>query len=182
MNEYQIDLTSYKYYPSMSLSNASLVQIMIAIQNTTSRLEKTENEFQEILYPWLLEKSNEIVEKFKQLLFYTSEHDRNTRFYNLSINTKKSENEFHKKITLKHGNFGPFIDACLERITNILKAGLPVKFKDNQHHFDKLAKELTEFQEFLQSLIEPYKNIVDKAREVAGVNIVEVREKRKEKH
>jgi len=146
-NKLQIDLESSFYYQhTFRLSTASLAQIILALDKTSDRIQTPTNDYQKVLYPKLKELIPPIIEKFKSVLSYKSEKGRSVKFYNvggkLPVEIKAI---FHKNIKLGTGNFGPLVDAGLQRTQYILTRPTPKMYENDAEYlenFEQLKNDL----------------------------------------
>ena len=180
-----IDLNIFPFQGKYRLSTASLAQIVIGLEKTSERLDEPKNPYQQILYPWFKVLVPQLTASFKNLLKYGSEKERMTRFYNLGGKMPKGTEvrmKYHHNVNLGNGNFGPFIEASIQRVEYVLTRKTPLRYADDQEFldaFNKLKEDLKPFLEELKAAQKSYSEIVDKARNT--VNMEKVKKSRLEK-
>lgn len=185
MAQLNLELDSFEYNDKFTLARASLAQIVIAMDRTQSRLTDPESDFQKILYPWFQQNLPTLVQKFKDMLTYSSETERNVKFFNLGGSLPKKISvklDFHNRVQLGNGNFGPFLKAAVQRVKYILDRDVPERYDGNEvatATFNSLREALGSYHEYLVSLEEEYNDVVNKARKT--VDMEEVKRLKKEK-
>jgi hypothetical protein len=173
-----IDLNQFLFKGTYKLSSASVAQIMIGLGKTVERLEEPKNSYQEILYPYFSTQVPALTKSFKNLLNYGSEKERMTRFYNLGGKMTKGTKvkmKYHHNVNLGNGNFGPFIEAAIQRVEYILTRKTPLRYESDADFlsaFDKLKDDLKPFLEELKEAQKAYTEVVTKARNTVDMEKV----------
>jgi len=185
MANLSLELDSFEYNDKFTLARASLAQIVVAMDKTQSRLTNPESDFQKILYPWFSQNLPTLVQKFKDMLTYSSETERNVKFFNLGGSLPKKTSvklDFHNRVQLGNGNFGPFLKAAIQRVKFILDREVPERYNGNEvatATFNNLRGALTSYHEYLTKLEEEYNSVVEQAR--GTVDMEEVKRQKKER-
>ena len=181
--EKYIELDTYRYEGKYLLCGASLAQIMIALRNGVERVKDPKNEYQRVLYPWLEKTSNEIVEEFKKLLYYTDQVDEDARRYNLGGRLPRPViAKYHNKVQLGLANFGPLINAAIQRTNYILNRNLPPRCNDDEAYrerFDNLRAQLPPFFKLLNDANTEFENIVGQSQTAANIDMDAVKQNRR---
>ncbi|AYV78343.1 MAG: hypothetical protein Edafosvirus10_18 [Edafosvirus sp.] len=155
-----IDFNSINFRAYYKLSNASLWQIVMALQKILDNQNESSDFYQKMYKKWFNEHIPIIITEFKKLLNYTNGTDeKNVRLINLGgdVDGKIPVSVFmnyHHKIQLGNsGKFGVFIDAIMQRIDFILTRDQPILYQTNElfsKYFETLRDELKEFQKVIE--------------------------------
>lgn len=186
-NNFKIDLNGIIINKEHRLSIASAAQIVKSMAQSIKQFDNLDNEYQQVLYPFLSDKITLLSKEFQDLLHYDSEKERNVKSDNLCSrlpNTTEAGPSYHNKIRLYNANFGPLLEALKQRVSYILTRDTPQKYLNTKDDtelvlFTKLKSDLQPFLNLLDAVFEEFKVTLNKARE--HVNMDEVVNRRKEK-
>ena len=90
---------------------------------------------------------------------------------------------FHDKVQLGKGNFGPFMEALLQRLEFVLNRKTPERYNEDKEEFDAfeaLKEDVKGYLDTLKKVQEDYNTVIEKAR--GTVDMDEVKKRRKEKY
>jgi hypothetical protein len=183
-----LTLTDFGYEETYRLTQGSASQVVRGMKEMLSRVGEITNDYQRILYPVLTELTNGIVDRYTELLKYSSDKEKEIVQFNLhgydgTVRGNVATKGVNYILIYKYANFGDFIKTIRQRLEFITSRSTPKRYLEDEEKlrfFVALKDKINEFLRYLKDDVDPRWNTTVAAARTSGGDEVQDNLKKRE--
>jgi hypothetical protein len=183
-----LSLNDFGFEETYRLTQGSVSQVVRGMKEMLKRIGEITNDYQRILYPVLTELTNNIVDRYTELLKYNNEKEKEIVQFNLhgydgTVRGNVATKGVNYILIYKYANFGDFIKTIRQRFEFILSRSTPKRYLEDEEkvrYFVNLKDRINEFLRYIKDDVEPRWNTTVSAARTSGGDEVQDNLKKRE--
>lgn len=160
-----LDFVEKSFNDTYKVSKGSSSQVVIGFKSMASRLQDTQNEYQQELYPQLKQLCKSIYDKYNETFLQSFDTDVERQVFGANLNGNRNSGSLYRSIpsgvnrnlTYNYAQFGQLLRVLCGRLRFIVNrdAGSVQRYKDSHAEsvaYQKLQSKAVEFIKYLDSV------------------------------